>query len=117
MGILDFIKSNLDKILIGIGLLAVLFWPKIKAALAEAQGGTPPATKPPQQNCCHCEPDEPEYDEEADKSVWVVRTMETRAYCVDHRLEEGVQLCEKLVAVLGAAKPTPKKLVGTREVK
>ena len=40
MGILDFIKNNLDKILIGIGLLAVVFFPKIKAALSEAAGGT-----------------------------------------------------------------------------
>ena len=119
MGILDFIKNNLDKILIGIGLLAVVFWPKIKAALAEAQGGgtETPATKPPQQNCCHCEPDEPEYDEEADKSEWVVTTMKTRAYCVDHRLDDGVKLCEQLVAVLVAAKPTKKTLVVTREVK
>ena len=124
MGILDFIKNNLDKILIGIGLLAVVFWPKIKEALDQAQGTAPapppPANgKPSQSNncCCQCEPDEPEYDEEADKSEWVVTTMKTRAYCVDHRLEDGVKLCEQLVAVLVAAKPTKKTLVVTREVK
>ena len=121
MGILDFIKNNLDKILIGIGLLAVIFWPKIKAALSEVQGGTDaPASSPSKQpngNCCCCEPDEPAYDEEADKSEWVVSTMRTRAYCVDHRLEEGVKLCEQLVGVLVAAKPTKKTLVVTREVK
>lgn len=124
MGILDFIKNNLDKILIGIGLLAVVFWPKIKEALEQAQGTAPapppPANgKPSQSNncCCHCEPDEPEYDEEADKSEWVVTTMKTRAYCVDHRLDDGVKLCEQLVAVLVAAKPTKKTLVVTREVK
>lgn len=119
MGILDFIKNNLDKLLIGIGLLAVVFWPKIKAALADAQGGTeaPSSTdKPAQHNCCCNEPDEPDY-EEADKSEWVVTTMKTRAYCVDHRLDEGVELCEKLVGVLVSAKPTKKTLVVTREVK
>ena len=120
MGILDFIKNNLDKILIGIGLLAVLFWPKIKEALSEAQGGTDaPASSGGQSNkdCCCCdEPVEPEYSE-GDKSEWVVTTMQTRAYCLDRKLDEGVELCEKLVGVLVAAKPTKKTLVVTREVK
>ena len=121
MGILDFIKNNLDKILIGIGLLAVVFWPKIKAALSEAQGGTeaPVASGGKQdKDCCCCEePVEPEYDSETDKSQWVVTTMQTRAYCLDRKLDEGVELCEKLVGVLVAAKPTKKTLVVTREVK
>ena len=119
MGILDFIKNNLDKILIGIGLLAVLFWPKIKAAISEAQGGTeaPSSGKQPSTDCCCCdEPVEPEYSE-GDKSEWVVTTMQTRAYCLDRKLDEGVQLCEKLIGVLVAAKPTKKTLVVTREVK
>lgn len=119
MGILDFIKNNLDKILIGIGLLAVLFWPKIKAAFSEASGGTdaPASGKQPSKDCCCCdEPVEPEYSE-GDKSEWVVTTMQTRAYCLDRKLDEGVQLCEKLIGVLVAAKPTKKTLVVTREVK
>jgi hypothetical protein len=120
VGILDFIKNNLDKILIGVGLLAVLFWPKIKAALSEAQGGTDaPASSGGKQDkdCCCCdEPVEPEYSE-GDKSEWVVTTMQTRAYCLDRKLDEGVELCEKLVGVLVAAKPTKKTLVVTREVK
>ena len=120
----DLIKQNLDKILIGVGLLAVLFWPKIKEALEQAQGETPPPPvdgKPsPSHNCCNCcdDPTEPDY-EESDKSEWVVTTMKTRAYCVDHRLSEGVELCEKLVGVLVAAKPEKKTVVvtATREVK
>lgn len=116
----DWIKENVDKILIGVGLLTVLFWPKIKDALSQAQGTAPPppeSGKPSQNNnCCCCEPAEPEHDD-ADKSQWVVRTMETRAYCVDHRLDEGVKLCEELVGVLVAAKPSKKTLVVTREVK
>ena len=113
MGIFDLIKQNLDKILIGVGLLTVIFFPQIKAALAAAQGAAPPPPvdgKPsPSQNCCNCcdEPTEPDY-EEADKSTWVISTMKTRAYCVDHRLDEGVELCEKLVNVLVAAKPAKK---------
>lgn len=116
----DWIKDNVDKILIGVGLLTVLFWPKIKDALAQAQGTAPPppeSGKPSQNgNCCCCEPEEPEY-QETDKSEWVVTTMKTRAYCVDHRLDEGVKLCEDLVGVLVSAKPSKKTLVVTREVK
>jgi hypothetical protein len=113
MGIFDLIKQNLDKILIGVGLLAILFWPKIKEALAVAQGEAPPPPAngqpaAPSNNCCCCDdPTEPDY-EEADKSTWVISTMKTRAYCVDHRLDEGVELCEKLVNVLVAAKPAKK---------
>jgi hypothetical protein len=121
----DLIKQNLDKILIGLGLLCVLFWPKIKEGLALAQGAAPlppPVDGKPSQsnNCCNCceDPAEPDY-EESDKSEWVVTTMKTRAYCVDHRLDEGVKLCEELVSVLVAAKPAKKTVVvtATREVK
>lgn len=100
----DLIKQNLDKILIGAGLVAILFWPKIKEALSAQQNSTPSSGKPAHDNCCCCDPTEPEHDD-ADKSQWVVRTMETRAYCVDHRLDEGVKLCEELVGVLVASKP------------
>lgn len=103
----DLIKQNLDKILIGCGLVAILFWPKIKEALAAQQNGTPSNGKPApsHDNCCCCDPTEPDHDD-ADKSQWVVRTMETRAYCVDHRLDDGVKLCEELVGVLVASKPS-----------
>ena len=113
MGIFDLIKQNLDKILIGLGLLCVVFWPKIKEGLALAQGAAPPPPAngqpaAPNNNCCCCDdPAEPDY-EEADKSTWVISTMKTRAYCVDHRLDEGVKLCEELVNVLVAAKPAKK---------
>ena len=54
----------------------------------------------------------PDHDD-SDKSVWVVRTMETRAYCLDHKLDEGVKLCEELVGVLVASKP--KKTIIVKE--
>ena len=75
------------------------FYPQIKETDCRAlkAGGGEEASKPKQNNCCCCEADEPAYNEEADKSEWVVTTMKTRAYCADHRLEEGVELCEKLV--------------------
>ena len=106
MGIFELIKQNLDKILILIGILAVVFFPKIKEALA-AQNGSSTNSKPQSssKDCCCCDPAEPDHDD-ADKSQWVVRTMETRAYCVDHRLDEGVKLCEELVGVLVASKPS-----------
>jgi hypothetical protein len=81
----------------------VLFWPQIKKQIAALQGGEQSNGQKHVPPCCCC-PEEPHHDD-ADKSQWVVRTMETRAYCVDHRLEEGVELCEKLVGVLVASKP------------
>lgn len=122
MGIFDLIKNNLDKILIGVGLIAILFWPKIKAALSAASGGTDaPASSggKSSKDCCCCdEPEEPSYTE-GDKSEWVVTTMQTRAYCLDRKLDEGVELCEKLISVLVAAKPAKKtvSLSVTRERK
>ena len=109
------ITENIDKILIGLGAAVVLFWPKIKEQIAALQaGGGEEASKPKQNNCCCCEADEPDYDDEADKSDWVVTTMKTRAYCADHRLDEGVELCEKLVGVLVASKPKARSVTVTQ---
>ena len=120
MGIFDLIKQNLDKILIAIGLLAVVFFPKIKEAFSTMGAGTesaPSSGGKSSKDCCCCdEPEEPEYSE-GDKSEWVVTTMKTRAYCLDRKLDEGVELCEKLVGVLVSAKPTKKTLVVTKEVR
>jgi hypothetical protein len=43
--------------------------------------------------------------DDAPKSEWVIRTMEIRSYCLDHRLSDGVKLCEELVTVLVSGKP------------
>ena len=40
--------------------------------------------------------------------------MKTRAYCADHRLDEGVELCEKLVGVLVASKPKARSVTVTQ---
>jgi hypothetical protein len=110
---IEWITSNIDKILIAIGAAVVLFWPQIKKQIAALQGnGEQPNGQKQVPPCCCC-PEEPHHDD-ADKSQWVVRTMETRAYCVDHRLEEGVELCEKLVGVLVASKPKVASVTVTR---
>ena len=115
MGIFDWIKNNVDKILIGVGLITVLFWPKVKDGLALLQDSAPPpASGKPSSNCCACPPEEPEHDD-ASKEHWVVRTMEIRAYCLDHKLDDGTKLCEDLIAVLVAAKPK-KTIIVTKEV-
>jgi hypothetical protein len=41
--------------------------------------------------------------------------MEIRAYCLDHKLDDGTKLCEDLIAVLVAAKPK-KTIIVTKEV-
>ena len=114
---IEWITSNIDKILIAIGAGVVLFWPKIKAQFEAATSGNGEQSNGQKQvpPCCCC-PEEPHHDD-ADKSQWVVRTMETRAYCVDHRLEEGVELCEKLVGVLVASKPKAASVTVTRVAK
>ncbi len=109
------IQENIQNILIVIGAACVLFYPQLKKQVeALTAGGGEEASKPKQNNCCCCEPDEPQYDEEADKSEWVVTTMKTRAYCADHRLDEGVELCEKLVSVLVASKPKARSVTVTQ---
>lgn len=109
------IQENIQNILIAIGAACVLFYPQIKKQLeALTAGGGEDASKSKQNNCCCCEADEPDYDDEADKSDWVVTTMKTRAYCADHRLDEGVELCEKLVSVLVASKPKARSVTVTQ---
>ena len=112
---LEWITSNIDKLLIGLGACVVLLWPQIKKQIAALQSGEQSNGQKQVPPCCCC-PEEPHHDD-ADKSQWVVRTMETRAYCVDHRLEEGVELCEKLVGVLVASKPKVASVSVTRVTK
>ena len=112
----DFIKDNLQNIVLVIGAVAILFWPQVSAAIKAARGnGETPSTVPPANNnhsgCNCCCPEEPPHDD-APKSEWVVRQMEIRAYCLEHRLTEGVELSEKLCAVLVASRPDkPEKAV------
>ena len=83
---------------------------RCNTALQNGGGEAPKEEGHKHCNCC-C-PEEPDHDD-SDKSVWVVRTMETRAYCLDHKLDEGVKLCEELVGVLVASKP--KKTIIVKE--
>ena len=112
---ITWIQENIQNILIALGAAVVLFWPQLKKQLAALQNGEQSNGQKQVPPCCCC-PEEPHHDD-ADKSQWVVRTMETRAYCVDHRLEEGVELCEKLVGVLVASKPKVASVTVTRVAK
>lgn len=112
---ITWIQQNIQNILIVIGAACVLFYPQLKKQLAALQNGEQSNGQKQVPPCCCC-PEEPHHDD-ADKSQWVVRTMETRAYCVDHRLEEGVELCEKLVGVLVASKPKVASVTVTRVAK
>ncbi len=114
---IQWIQENIQNILIAIGAAVVLFWPKIQEQIKalQAGGGEAPKEEHKHNGCNCCCPEEPEY-EDTDKSVWVVRTMETRAYCLDHKLDEGVKLCEELVGVLVSARPKKTVAVVTKEV-
>ena len=109
---IQWIQDNIQNILIAIGAAVVLFWPKIQEQLKALQAGGGEAPKEEHKHCNCCCPEEPDHDD-SDKSVWVVRTMETRAYCLDHKLDDGVKLCEELVGVLVASKP--KKTIIVKE--
>lgn len=107
---IQLIQDNLMNIVLIVGAGAILFMPQIKAGLALLKDQQEPQ-KPEDQNqqnnnnknCCCC-PEEPVHDN-ASKEEWVIRTMEIRSYCLDHRLSEGVKLCEDLVTVLVQGKP------------
>lgn len=107
---IQLIQDNLMNIVLVVGAAAILFAPQIKAGLASLKENesAPPQDKPssPSSNhgCSCCCPEEPVHDD-APKSEWVIRTMEIRSYCIDHRLSEGVKLCEELVTVLVSGKP------------
>ena len=114
--VLDFIKDNLQNIVLIVGAVAILFWPQVSAAIKSARGegggtDTPPTPAPPASNGCHCCcPEEPEIDTELPKSDWVVETMRIRTYCLTHKLTEGVRLSEELITVLVAGKPDVEKV-------
>ena len=105
---IQLIQDNLMNIVLIVGAGAILFLPQIKAGLAllkDQQEPQQPTSQKQQgsKDCCCC-PDEPVHDN-ASKEEWVIRTMEIRSYCLDHRLSDGVKLCEELVTVLVSGKP------------
>lgn len=110
---IQLIQDNLMNIVLIVGAGAILFLPQIKAGLAllkdQQEPQQPTSQKQqPSGNCCCC-PEEPVHDN-ASKEEWVIRTMEIRSYCLDHRLSEGVKLCEDLVTVLVSGKPDKPEL-------
>ena len=111
---LEWIQDNIQNILIAIGAACVLFYPQLKKQLEALKAGGGEAPKEEGHKHCNCCcPEEPDHDD-SDKSVWVVRTMETRAYCLDHKLDDGVKLCEELVGVLVASKPKARSVTVTQ---
>ena len=105
---IQLIQDNLMNIVLIVGAGAILFLPQIKAGLAllkdQQEPQQPESQKQPVAKDCCCCPEEPVHDN-ASKEEWVIRTMEIRSYCLDHRLSEGVKLCEELVTVLVQGKP------------
>ncbi len=99
---IEWITTNIDKVLIVVGAAAVLFWPQIKAKIQKQPTLPAPGEGYQPSKCCcpHCVTDVPEDVPEQRRSDWVVVVMELRQYCESKRLKEGVELCDQLVSVV-----------------
>lgn len=110
---IQLIQDNLMNIVLIVGAGAILFLPQIKAGLAllkdQQEQQQPTSQKQKGSKDCCCCPEEPVHDN-ASKEEWVIRTMEIRSYCLDHRLSEGVKLCEELVTVLVSGSPDKQEI-------
>ena len=109
---IDFLKENAQNIVLVVGACAILFLPQIKAGLALLKeqgdttgGGTTPPPPTNSSNGCGCCCPEEEEIEPQPKSEWVVEVMSVRAYCLQHRLLDGVTMCEDLIGVLVKGQP------------
>jgi hypothetical protein len=97
---LELIIKNMDKVLIVTGAVVVLFWPKIKAAIAAA--GTAPAPSPSCSSCPCCAPPKPEEP----VSNWVNRQLEVREYCERRGLVDAVKACDVVITEMISGEPS-----------
>ena len=85
---LEWITSNIDKLLIGLGAAVVLFWPQLKKQLAALQGGGQP--KHHYDGCCCV----PEPVQEKTRTEWVSDVMAVRTYVEKRKLPAAVEACD-----------------------
>ena len=109
--VIDFLKENGQNIDLIVGACAILFFPQLKAGLAllkeqgnDTNGGGGSPSPAPTNGCGCCCPEEEDVEPQP-KSEWVVETMTIRAYCLQHRLLDGVELCEELIGILVKGQP------------
>jgi hypothetical protein len=98
----ELIKSNLDKILLVTGAVVILFWPKIKEALAASKTSTPSTGVDGQCPLCF-----PLSVNPTDKGrpEWTVVVMDLEGFCKSQRLSKAVKLCHELCNELVAGEP------------
>ena len=96
---LEWITSNIDKLLIGLGAAVVLFWPQIKKQLAALQGGEQP--KHHHDGCCCV----PEPVQEKTRTEWVSDVMAVRTYVEKRKLPAAVEACDVLIHEIVSGRP------------
>ena len=104
---LDWIRENATNIVLGVGVLAILMWPQIKAGLALLNEGGSTDEKPKgDQHCpCCCMPEEEPV--EKTRSEWTTEVISIRTYCEQRRLPEAVEACDTLIKEIVSGKPQP----------
>ncbi len=102
---IEWITSNIDKILIAIGACVVLFWPKIKEQIAAVSAGGGEDKKPEGHNgncpCCCV----PEPVQEKTRTEWVADVMAVRIYVDKRKLPEAVAACDTLIHEIVSGRP------------
>ena len=96
---IEWITSNIDKLLIGLGAAVVLFWPQIKKQLAALQGGEQP--KHHHDGCCCV----PEPVQEKTRTEWVSDVMAVRTYVEKRKLPAAVEACDVLIHEIVSGRP------------
>ena len=104
---IEWITSNIDKILIAIGACVVLFLPQIKEKIAALQAGGGEASKDQPQgnhgNCpCCCVP---EPVQEKTRTEWVADVMAVRIYVDKRKLPDAVLACDTLIHEIVSGRP------------
>ena len=103
---IEWLFSNIDKVLIFIGAAVVLFLPQIKAQIAALQsgGGDKPAENGHSHGNCPC-CCVPEPVQEKTRTEWVADVMAVRIYVDKRKLPEAVEACDTLIHEIVSGRP------------
>ena len=103
---IDWLFSNIDKVLIAIGAAVVLFLPQIKEQIAALQsgGGDKPAENGHTHGNCPC-CCVPEPVQEKTRTEWVSDVMAVRIYVDKRKLPEAVAACDTLIHEIVSGRP------------
>ena len=103
---IDWVRENATNIVLGVGVLAILMWPQIKAGLALLNGSEPEDKPKGDTHCpCCCLPED--QPPEKTRSEWTTEVISIRTYCEQRRLPEAVEACDTLIKEIVSGKPQP----------